>query len=183
MTIQAPLRKLFHFSGSAIPLAYLVLGRPLLLAVTIVLFLSEIALEILRMRGGLKYGFLQGQLKKEEAIGFTGSFYFLLSCLLTILLFRKSVAVPAMLILSIADPLSSLVGQACARKPLFGKSIQGTAAFFLASLAILLCFPLKGYAVPAAALAATLAELFSSRLVDDNLTIPLVTAATLTLLS
>lgn len=183
MTTYVPLRKLFHFFGSVIPLTYLATGKTFVLAPTIFLFVLDVILEIARIRGGLKYKFLQKQLKEAEAGGLTGSFYFLLSSLVTILLFEKDVAIPSMLILAISDPLSSLVGQRCAWKPLFGKSIQGTAIFFLSSLAILLCFPFKSYTIIAAASAATATELFSSHLVDDNLAIPLVTAAVLTLLA
>ncbi len=183
MTTDVPLRKLLHFSGNVIPLMYLATGRRFILAVTAFLFILDAVLEVARIRGRFKYGFLQKQLKEAEAERLTGSFYFLLSSLITILFFEKAVAVSSMLILAVSDPLSSLVGQRCAWKPLFGKSIQGTGVFFLSSIAILLCFSFKSYTIIAAASAATATELFSSLVVDDNLAIPLVTAAVLALLT
>jgi dolichol kinase len=176
------LRKAFHFSGIIIPLIYLVGNRNVALFVTFFLLVMIAALEWLRIKGYLHSAFLEKHLKETEKKGPTASLFFLLSSLVTILFFDKPVAVASILLLCISDPLASICGRMLGRRMFFGKSIEGSAAFFLSAIAILQFFPFKQPAIFSAALAATAAELFSSRFVDDNLSIPIVTALALTVL-
>jgi dolichol kinase len=113
----------------------------------------------------------------------TSSLFYMASCLLVILLFDKLPAVASIFVLAVSDPLSSIIGSQWGRRRFLGKSAEGTVAFFLSSLLILVCFSLKLPALLVAASAATAAEFFSSRFVDDNLSIPIVTALALTILA
>lgn len=176
------LRTLFHLSGVLIPLLYLLWGAPLVLALTGSALALVALIEVLRIKGRINLAFVRPHLKTEEMERPTGSLFYLTSCLATILLFPKPIAMASILVLAIADPLSSIIGSKWGRTPLFGKSAEGTGAFFLSSLLILACFPFPWSHLAPAAGAAAAAELFSSRFVDDNLTIPLVCALALTIL-
>ena len=106
--------------------------------------------------------------------------FHLISCLATILLFDKRVASASIFVLAISDPLSAIVGSKWGRRSLYGKSAEGTGAFFFSALVVLACFSFKWPGLILVAGAASAAELFSSKFVDDNLTIPTVTALALT---
>lgn len=177
------LRKAFHFSGAVIPFLYLVGGKNLALIVTLCFLVAVAAIEWLRIKGRIRLAFLEEHLKETEGKRPTGSIFFICSSLVVILSFSKDVAVAAILVLCISDPLASLIGQRLGRVRFWGKSAEGAAVFFLSAVAVLQFFPFTKTAVLGAALAATATEIFSLRLVDDNLSIPIITAVTLALLS
>jgi dolichol kinase len=176
-------RALFHVSGSLIPLIYLLMGKTSVLIVTASFLALLVVLDLLRIKGLLKSGFVQNQLKEKESKSPTGSIFYLVSCLLAILLFDKLIASASIFVLAISDPLSSIIGRRWGKRPFFGKSMEGTGAFLFSSLIILGCFHFKTPALIGAACVATAVELFTSRFVDDNLTIPLVTGVALTILT
>jgi len=105
-----------------------------------------------------------------------------IAILLTILTFPKPVALIAIYTLAVADPLAALVGISWGRHQIAPhRTVEGTLAFFLATLAVSLVVLLFGTDAPHAtvvgasfllALAATSFEMVPLRL-DDNLTIPL----------
>ena len=177
------LRRLFHVSGLVIPLTYLFWGKTEALALAILILVFLIVAEILRLKGILDPSFVRSQLKEKERRRPTGALSYAGSCLLTMLIFSKSVAVAGMFVLALSDPLSSLIGSRWGRCRFFGKSLEGTSAFLFSSLIILACFRFPIPAVVGGACAGTLAELFSSRLTDDNLWIPLACSFGLWLLS
>ena len=177
------LRKLFHFSGMVIPVVYLLGGKAFAVIVTASLLLVSGLIEFLRLRGLLRIDFIEKHTKDQESKRPTGSFFYMLASLATILLYRKDIAVASIFILAISDPLSSLIGFRWGRRPLLGKTLEGTLVFFASAAAILL---LSGFSVPvtlAGSAVAALTELLSSRAVDDNLSIPLVTGLCLTILT
>ena len=106
-----------------------------------------------------------------------GSTFFLFSTILTILLFPKPIAVSSLLILILADTAAALVGKGIGRVRIFGKTLEGSMAFFLTALLIVWIYPtLNRFSGSVAALGATLIELLPIRL-NDNLTIPLTAGA------
>ena len=177
------LRKLFHFSGIIIPVIYFLTDRQTALIVTGSIFVVDIVLETLRIKGVMKVAFIENSMKKEESNRLSGSFFYVLSGLITIIFFEKNIAVSSLFVLSVADPLSSLLGIRFGRVRLFGKSLEGTMTFFVVSFLILRMLSFSLPVAAAAAVIASLTELFSSRPIDDNLSIPLVTAVALTLLT
>jgi dolichol kinase len=177
------LRKLFHLTGSIIPAIYLLTDKQTALMVTAAIFVVDVILEMLRLKGFMKVPFIEKNMKKEESNRLSGSFFYILSGLITITFFEKNIAISSLFILSIADPLSSLLGSRFGRVHLFGKSLEGTMTFFAASFLILRVFSFSLPIAVAGAFIASLTELFSSRPIDDNLSIPLVTALAMTLLS
>ena len=176
------LRKLFHLSGIIIPVIYLLTDKQTALLVTGGIFIVEIILEVLRIKGILKVAFVEENMKKQESKKLSGSFFYVLSGLITIGFFGKDIAISSLFILSIADPLTSILGSRFGRIRFLGKSLEGSMIFFATSFLILRIFSFSLPVAIAGAVIASLTELFSSRLVDDNLSIPLVTALALTLL-
>ena len=105
-----------------------------------------------------------------------GATYFLFAVLLTILLFPKPIAIASMLILILADTSAALVGKGIGKTPIFGKTLEGSMAFFFCALLIVWAYPkLNRFSGSLAALGATVIEVLPTG-IDDNLTIPLVAA-------
>ncbi len=175
------LRRFFHLSGIFIPVIYSLTNRRFALFAALAAALVIGFLEVLRIKGRIRVGFVNDVLKEREMRGPTGALFYLASFVATILFFEKRVALASMFILAISDPLSSIVGLRWGKRFLNGKSAEGTTAFFFSSLLILIAFSFRWPALLPVAAAATAAEFFSSRYVDDNLTIPIVTALALTL--
>eukprot|EP00054_Salpingoeca_dolichothecata_P035632 m.5859 g.5859 ORF g.5859 m.5859 type:complete len:275 (-) comp5679_c0_seq1:22-846(-) len=102
-----------------------------------------------------------------------------------VVMFDKTAAIIAALVLSIGDPMATLVGRRWGKTPLFvaQKSLEGTSAFFLSSFVYVLIFLMwrrPGLGSPhsillsfVAAIVGALAEMFGNDTFDDNLTIPL----------
>jgi dolichol kinase len=178
-------RKIFHFSGASIPLCYLLAGKTTALIFALVLLVFSAVFEFLRIRGGLDISLVRKymQVKDSESKKPTGSFYYLLAAPITILLFQESMAIASLFIVAIADPLCSLAGMQWGETKILGKSLEGSSVFFVVSLLILSAFTFPVHARLVTAFVATLTELFTPKWLDDNLTIPIVTATVLTLLA
>jgi dolichol kinase len=120
-------------------------------------------------------------LKYDEGHRFTGATYLVVAGLLTFLFFDAAVAVPAMLFLSLGDPVAALVGRRMWGPRLLGKSPAGTAAFIVVSLAVVGVL-VGGNAIEfhwgllVGAVIAGLVEL-ASLPPDDNMAVPLVAGA------
>jgi dolichol kinase len=159
-------------------------GKTAALIFALALFVLSAIFEFLRIRGKLDISLVRKymQVKDSESRKPTGSFFYLLAAPITIFLFRESAAIASLLIVAIADPLCSLAGIQWGQKKMFGKSLEGSAVFFGVSLLILSFFTFPIHVRFITALIATLTELFTPKWLDDNLTIPLVTATMLTFL-
>lgn len=87
----------------------------------------------------------------------------------------------AFLCLSLGDPIAAIVGLKFGRIRVFGKTVEGSAACFAVCFGIMVwAFPGNYLLAGLAALTATLAELVPMP-VNDNIRMPLLTAATITL--
>ena len=119
-------------------------------------------------------------LREEEKSKLTGSSYFLIGCLITVLAFHQDIATLAILFLSLGDPAATVVGmwKGCIR--LWGKSIEGNIACLIVCLCvgIPVATILENLTLTVAIVGAVFATLFQAlplRL-SDNLTIPLGSA-------
>jgi diacylglycerol kinase (CTP) len=121
--------------------------------------------------------------RAEEELRESAMTPYAVAILLTILTFPKLAALIAIYTLALADPLAAIVGITWGRRRLAsGKTLEGSLAFFGATLAVTLLVLSVGTDVPAPprvtaglliALAGAACELLPLR-IDDNLTIPLV---------
>jgi dolichol kinase len=175
-------RKMVHLATLVIPLGYALTSEKTVLTFLLPFFLCYLFVDLLRhFHSGMaslfqKY-FFGRVLREAEKQSLMGSTYFLFSSLLTILLFPKSIAIASLLILILSDTASALIGKWIGKVPIFGKTLEGSAAFLFSSLMIVWLYPNLGrFWGTLGALGATLIEMMPIK-VDDNLTIPIVAGA------
>ena len=177
-------RRLFHFSaGSILPVAGIFLPWLAIIILSTGLALISLGLDLTRINLPLLnrffLRFLAPFLKKTEDRRITGATYMLIATVVAFLVFEQTVAVVALLFLSIGDPVAALVGTRTPGPRIFGKSPGGTLAFIGVSLLVLLVLVGSGFIqyhwgfIVGAVIAAGV-ELAPIPL-DDNLTIPLLT--------
>jgi len=175
-------RRLVHASGSGLVALYLLAGyfelgltwERFQLLMT-VLAVGAIGLEFLRLRVGLEWWIYEKLTREYEQEQFAGYGYYMLSMTIVVVLFEPSIALPAMLMLAIGDPISGAVSDDSLRRV---KSPNVLVTMFIVSALLatpfLFAYPL---AIGAAALGATIADGVTVRIgefiVDDNLTIPI----------
>jgi dolichol kinase len=189
------LRKLIHLSSMWMVLAIYVLDREQAIVLFALLMAGMSIFEVLRrltpLGRRLTQKFMGKILRPHETapghIGLTGAFYVVLSVLLALMLFSKTVVMAALAVMLLADTAAALIGRRYGKKKILDKSAEGCAAYFVVATAVLSAgvqagMGLPWYAIPLVALGSTLTELFSKKLrLDDNLTITLGTAALLQL--
>lgn len=148
---------------------------------------GALVLDLARFRlGWLNRQFLRmlaPLLKHDEGHRITGATYLVTGGLLAFLLFGSDVAVPALLFLSLGDPMAALVGRRMPGPRLKGKSPGGTAAFVIVAMAVVAVLWGCGavdyhWGMWVGALVAAVVELASIP-PDDNMAIPLVAGATM----
>ena len=172
-------RRLVHASGSGLVALWLLadaLGWPLTWdrfgVLMIALSVCVLALEYLRLRVGLEWWIYEKLTREYEADQFAGYGYYMLSMTAVVLLFEPAIALPAMLMLAIGDPVSGALSSDGLRRV---KRPSVLAATFGVMLVLALPF-LPPIAAVAAALGATLADgvklTYGEFVLDDNLTIP-----------
>ena len=131
-------------------------------------------------------------IRAEEQLKESAMMPYMAAVLLTIITFPKPIALVAIYTLAIADPLSAIIGIKFGKhKIVKHKSLEGSAAFFVATLTCSLII-LSGYHGSinglivfisiALALLASAFEVIPLK-IDDNLTIPLFTAFALWILT
>jgi glycerol-3-phosphate acyltransferase PlsY len=184
-------RRLFHITaGSAIPLLGIFLDKGVMVSVLAGLAGLAVLVELLRFLipalNRLLVRWLSPLIRQEEGRSVTGATYLVIAALAAFLFFEKPVAVVALLFLSLGDPLAALVGGRTGGPRAFGKSLWGTLAFLVASLAAAGALSAGGVVEPRwplllGALVAALVELLPLPL-NDNLTIPLFSGGAMSLL-
>lgn len=175
-------RRLVHASGAVFPLAFafdlITYGQLRHLAV----FGSAVtlALEALRLSGAVDWAIFDRLTRAYEQEALAGYALYVLSMTVTVWAFDPPAAIPAMLILALADPVSGLLGSDELRTVKQGRVL---AAMFAVSTLIALSFVPP---VPAllGGLAAMLADgvkpVVRGHVVDDNLTIAPLAAVAIT---
>ncbi|RQG95245.1 diacylglycerol/polyprenol kinase family protein [Natrarchaeobius chitinivorans] len=178
-------RRLVHASGSGLVALYL-LAQYLEFGLTweyfrylmVVLSVVVVALEFVRLRVGLEWWLYDKLTREYEQDQFAGYGYYMLSMTAVVLVFQPAIALPAMLMLAIGDPISGAVSDDSLKR-VKGPKVLVTMFVVSAALAapFLLEYPL---AVLAAALGSTIADGVKVQvgefIVDDNLTIPIYAA-------
>jgi phytol kinase len=170
------LRKGIHLLGAAVPFVAR-FHKPIIVyslaAVVVLYFLSE----LLRFRGirSIPLGAVTQRAKRtaeKEGIIY-GPILLGIGILTALVFFDFSVYLPAILTVSVSDSLSAIVGKRFGKTHILRmqkRTLEGSAAFFVSSLAILLLTCPPATAVAAAALG-TLIELFAHYNLD-NLLVP-----------
>lgn len=184
-------RKIWHMSGVfVIFLAYSNLSDQAALLAATVAWLMFVPMDILRQKNAALNDLLVHAFKpimrRNELHKLAGTTYLLTGVLLLVALFPRSIVSISLLFLAFADPIASYVGIKWGKDKIFGhKSIQGfIAAYFVCAVA---CFiflishsMLMDHIIVVSLLAGlvgALAELVPVGKLDDNLTLPLLSAA------
>jgi len=173
-------RRLVHASGAVSPLSYLA-GLPYtwLRALLVVGVLVAAILELLRLEVGLDWRIYDRLTREYEQHKVAGYALYLVSMAAVAVAVRPVIAVPAMLMLAVADPVGGALGGA---DPTPVKRPLALAGTFLVCLAV--AWPFLGVRSPAAAVTAAAAATVADgvflevrgHVIDDNLGIPLAAA-------
>lgn len=179
-------RKIMHTYPIAIPIVYHYVSRETALMILIPLGVCYVFFDILRhFHQGFKKVFdrviTSNFLREHEKYGLIGSSYFVFGAVLSIILFPKPVAIASLYILIICDAVAGIVGSSWGRVRIFGKTLEGSIAFFISGM-IFVAFTMWDNLLwgTLAVVGGALVELIPTGL-DDNLTIPLVAGGILTL--
>jgi len=172
-------RRLVHASGTLVPLIAIVdpsqwgLVQGLFVAGAVV----AVVLEIVRLYVGLDWVVYDRLTREYEQDNLTGYALALISVAVVAVAFDQSVAIPAILMLTIGDPISGLLGS--------GELRTAKQAYVLLTMFGVCLLIAAGLGVPTfpavlGALAATAADglkaVVEGYVIDDNLTIPLAAA-------
>ncbi|AXR76409.1 diacylglycerol/polyprenol kinase family protein [Natrarchaeobaculum sulfurireducens] len=176
-------RRLVHASGAGLVALWL-LADAFELGLTwaqfrllmVVLAVGVIGLEFLRLRVGLEWWIYEKLTREYEADQFAGYGYYMVSMTIVVLLFQPAIALPAMLMLALGDPISGALSDDTLRRVKRPPVLAATAGVML-----VLALPfLPPAAAVAAALGGTVADgikvTYGEFVLDDNLTIPIYAA-------
>jgi dolichol kinase len=157
---------------------YFIAPRSVVLGVSLAALAATAALEWGRQRWPILERLVEGligpALRQGEESQPTAGLWAMLGVCITLLLFERRVAIPAVLFAQIGDPAAEIVGRRWGQRRFAnGKSLEGSLGFFVTSLAVgLLCcvaLPLPPGIAVLGALVATLTEAIPLPL-GDNLT-------------
>jgi len=183
------LRVLLRPAALAFPLLYLYLSQKTLLILIGSVALFFLVLDLNRLFFPKLNLFLLQKAKfffrQKEKKTLSSATTFLGGVFLTIYLFDKAVATQAILFLIIGDLAAKFAGLEHGQWKIFQRrTLRGSLAYFLSCLVVgylwSLVLPLPLFTIALGALGASLAELLSLG-IDDNLTVPLVSATLMTL--
>ncbi|MFC7133128.1 MULTISPECIES: dolichol kinase [Salinibaculum] len=168
-------RRLIHFSGTLVPAAYLVgvlewSHVRLLLAVAAV---AVVVLEVLRLYVGLDWTVFDRLTREYEQDNPAGYALAVVGAALVVLAFPPEVAVPALLVLTIADPIAGILGDV--------DSVDSRKAWWVMAVTFLVCLAITAPLMPLrAAVPVSVVVVFADAVkprvfgfvVDDNFSIP-----------
>jgi dolichol kinase len=179
-------RKAIHMCSLSIPIVYFFLTREqalwILVPMTIAFFVVDVARFYSRTVSRWFYnwfGWLLRRHEQDEAVKrLSGATNVLISACFCVLVFPKIITVNAFAILIVSDTTSALIGRRFGKRRFFRKSLEGSIAFFVSALIVVLIAP-KIERLPMEYLAAVIASAVgafveaASTTIDDNITIPI----------
>jgi dolichol kinase len=181
------LRKLIHLCSLSIPVVYYFIPRSAALVIlgimTAIALFFDLGRYLSSTIGKIFYRFFGFMLRQHELDhkkrNLNGATYVLLSGFICVLLFPKVIVVTAFAILIISDTTAALIGRRFGKHKFLFKSLEGTLAFFLSGVVVVLLSPKIEYrfseyviGIIATAFGAII-ENVSFGLADDNLVIPI----------
>ncbi|MCX6164527.1 MAG: SEC59/DGK1/VTE5 family protein [Ignavibacteriae bacterium] len=179
------LRKAIHLSSFIIPISYYFLEKNILLIVVGIGTVFMILLDIFRKTIPVINNFyikVMGFVLRKKEINvnerfLTGGTYYAIGVFLAILLFKREIAAPAIMIMIICDTFAALIGKKFGKHNLWNKTIEGSVTFFILGVAIVVLTPkittnyLEYIYAVIALFIVTIIEALPFEL-DDNITIP-----------
>jgi dolichol kinase len=187
-------RKAIHISSLSIPIIYWFISREFALLLLIPLFSGFFLIDLLKnffTPVSIWYhntfgAMLRTHELKRGTAHLNGATYIMLAALLLVLFFPKIIAVAAFSMVAVSDTLAAIIGKSFGKHRFGQKSVEGSAAFFFSALVVVAIVPgLNPFIGVIMAICGTLTEAFIVRVggfkIDDNLSIPLVSASAGTL--
>jgi dolichol kinase len=172
-------RKLIHIGCSILPLSYLYyFSREQIIYISGFISIGFIFAEGIRNYSNTfqQYFFFifSHLLREDEKVKkITGATFLFVSLTVIFIIFEKRTAVPAALILTLADSLAAIFGKNFGRRTFLNKSVTGSLTFFLCCNVILfILLPVLGLLNIVIAAILTIVEA-KALPVSDNLTIPI----------
>ncbi len=182
--VQEIKRKTIHITGLSVPAGILIFGKIYTAAMIAVALVVALALEAGRLRGRINLPAVRNHEQEKVA----GYIYYIFGSLVTVILFRPMIALTAMLMLSLGDAVSGIVGSVLMNANVRARNERWrfkpfpiVISMFLACLAIgylssgITRLPWEVYLLGAlgATVADSMALFVRNRGLDDNLTIPI----------
>lgn len=177
-------RRVVHASGAFVPAAYLVDAHygvglvtwRVVQALAVAGLIVTAFLEAARLYGGLEHAIYEQLTREYEQDSVAGYALYVLSSTVVVLVFQPQIAVPALFMLTLADPIGGLLSSGELRSVARPRVLVG---MFLVSFALAYPF-VPPLAAAAGAFGAMVADGVKPRIrgwvVDDNLTIPILAA-------
>lgn len=177
-------RKTIHITGLSVPIGIVIFGKIYTAGMIAVALVVALILEAGRLRGRISLPATRDHEQEKVA----GYIYYIFGSLVTVALFQPMIALTSMLMLSLGDAVSGLVGSVLMNANVREQNIRWrfkplpiVASMFLACLAIgylssgLTRLPWEIYLFGAlgATLADSMALVVCNKGLDDNLTIPI----------
>ena len=190
------MRKAIHMMSLSIPIGYYFISRDLALTILIPLTLLFLLGDAMRTYHEGTYRLYQrvfGRMLRAHEITrekktLNGASWVLISATLCVLVFPKLIAITAFAILIVCDTVAALIGRRFGTKKFNDKTLEGSSAFVVSAVIVILFTPKIAYApveyviAIVAAVFGALAEVFSFDIIDDNFAIPIAIGSTLWLL-
>jgi dolichol kinase len=182
-------RKAIHLTGLSVPFGIIVFGRTFTATMIALALLVALIVEAQRLKGKIRLP----EVRHHEEEKVAGYIYYIVGSLLTVVLFPPMIAVTAILLLSLGDTVSGLVGSIIENSNVRGcnekwrvKPLPIVAAMFIACLTIgylasvsftKLTFPVYLAGAVGATIADSVAIIICNRALDDNFSIPVFAGA------
>ena len=171
-------RKIFHLISMMFPLGYFVIEREIMLIFIAALFVISLGMELGRIFipriGQYINPIFKSIMRGAEEKKLSGATYLLAGAGITIYFFDKDVAIIALLLVSVSDTAAAIVGTAYGKVRLWGKTLEGSTAYFTATgILMMLTQSLTLEQMLVGLFTGTLVELLPIP-INDNLTIPVI---------
>lgn len=181
------MRKSIHLCSLSISIVYYFVTREFALTILIPLALISLFFDLIRYYSKpvskLFYSLFGFMLREHEINAkkktLTGATYVLLAAAFVVAVFPKVFVIPAVAVLILGDIAAALIGRKFGKHKFLAKSLEGTLAFFVVGVIVVLITPKiaglpEEYLIGIIAVAiGAIAENISYGWADDNLTIPI----------
>jgi dolichol kinase len=180
------IRKAIHLCSLSIPIVYYFTSKQTALTLLLPLTIAFVAIDLLRYYHQptrawfyTTFGWLLRQHETDEKEKrFNGATFVLLSAVISILIFPKVIVITSFSILIISDIAAALIGKRFGKRKFYGKSLEGSLAFFISGLLVVAFTPKINHLVEEyfigfiSVVVGTIVEALPLK-IDDNLSIPL----------
>ncbi|MEO8209161.1 MAG: hypothetical protein ABI840_01260 [bacterium] len=180
------IRKSIHLSSSVVPVTYYFIEREIAIFILGIASFILILIDILRTRYKPLRSFylkfmkpiLRGHEINNDKTLFTGGTYITLAFFICVMIFPKPVAITAMFVVIFCDSFAAIIGKSKGKHFISGKTLEGSSAFFISGVIIILLTPkitdsvTEYYLGFVAVFCSTIFELIPIK-IDDNLSTPI----------